>query len=270
VPHGFSLRCGGVSGQVSGGMFSSLNFGNPGDLASIERDPVENIRANQRLLMQAIGPDAPDRELVEAWQVHGPDVHVVRSGEAAHPTRAHTGHDTKADALVTDDSSRLIGVRVADCVPVLLATRDGAVVGAVHAGWRGVVAGVLPRAIEVTRRLTEGRGDDRCSIVAAIGPCLSVDALEVGPEVAAEFDRVFGPRALAEKIVLEATTPGKFMIDMPQALVMQMRDAGMHPSAIERWPICTGTCPRTFSHRRERGRTGRMLAVIGARVAKGT
>lgn len=243
VPHAFSTRIGGVSA----GLFSSLNFGNPSDLAREERDPPEHIRENYARLLAAAG--CPGRELVEVHQVHGSAVHVVRAGSPAHPP----GGDTRADAIVTDDPARVLAVRIADCAPVLLASEDGRVVAAVHAGWRGVVTGVLVEAVRAMCELGAS------GVRGAAGPCIGRDYFEVGPEVAAEFRRIFGAAA--------PIRPGigdRSMVDLKAALAIQARGAAVDLDVL---PHCTfADASLFFSHRRDRGRTGRMAAVIAARI----
>lgn len=247
VAHAFSTRVGGVSR----GVFESLNFGNPSELERERRDPPENIRRNYELLLGAAG--CAGGELVEVHQVHGGEVHVVRAGQPAHTG----GSDTRADAIVSDDPSRVLAIRVADCAPVLLASGDGRVVGAVHAGWRGVVAGVLPGAVRAMRSLgAEG-------VRGAVGPCIGVEHFEVGPEVAAEFKRAFGADAAT---IVRPGRGDRSMVDLQGALVRQGAAIGVE---IEALPRCTFAEPELFySHRRDRGVTGRMAAVISARVTR--
>lgn len=235
-------------------MFASLNFGNPGELAAEHRDPSANITANFELALREIGASGPSaRAVVEVHQVHGCDVHRVRRGEAA---RAN-GRDVKADAVVTDDPRRIAAVRVADCAPVLIASVDGRVVAAVHAGWRGVIAGVARAACEVMQR-EFGASE----LLAAIGPCISAEHFEVGPEVAAEFDRVFG--AGSGTVIAPSSPAGKPHVDLKAALERQLLGAGVE--VVETLPHCTvGEPEMFFSHRRERGMTGRHVALIGPR-----
>jgi YfiH family protein len=164
----------------------------------------------------------------------------------------------------------VLAVRVADCAPVLLASRDGRIVAAVHAGWRGVVAGVVPAAIEAMRGL------GAAEIVAAVGPCIGQDAFEVGPEVVAEFRRVFGARADS------GTNPGpgrpgspsvalvrpgradRSHVDLAAAILPQLNDAGV--AEVDLGGRCTVSEPEWFfSHRRDGVRSGRMAAVIACR-----
>lgn len=256
VPHAFSTRIGGYSV----GPFASLNFGNPGDLERERRDPPSNIAANTRLVLDAIG--APGREVVQVYQVHGEQVRVVRRGGPTHEPEWN-GNDTKADAIVTNDPGRILAIRTADCAPVLLSTRDGRIVGTAHAGWRGVVAGV---ATETVRAMRELAGEPDAEIIAAVGPCIGFGAFEVGPEVATEFRRVFGD-ATAHVRPREAH-PGKFLVDLKGALCEQLSRAGV--PIVDVLPHCTVTTtdeasgmPLFFSHRRDRGLTGRMVAMIG-------
>ncbi|MBS0196949.1 MAG: peptidoglycan editing factor PgeF [Planctomycetes bacterium] len=244
VPHAFSTRVGGISR----GIFSSLNFGNPGDLAPHERDTPDSIARNIDLVLNAI--NAPGRELVQVHQVHGGDILLVRPGQPAHASP----DTTKADAIVTDDPTRILAVRVADCAPILLASRDGRVVAAVHAGWRGVIAGIAPRAIAAMRTL--GASD----ISAAVGPCLCADNFEIADDVARQFRAAFPDHA---DILRPGARPGKFQLDMKKAIERQLANDGS-VSEISVLPHCTAGAPDLFfSHRRDAGRTGRMIGIIG-------
>ena len=247
VPHCFSTRVGGVSA----GNFESLNLGNPSELPREQRDPPANIRENFRRILAAMG--CAGRAIAEVHQVHGADV-AWTSSPCAPPTPASP--DPKADAILTDDPSRVVVIRVADCCPVLLAGEDGRLVGAVHAGWRGVVAGVLPSAIAALRQ----RGAEE--IVGAIGPCIGQDHFEVGPEVAAEFRRVFEHRAGS---ILRPGRGDRWMIDLKEALRLQLLGAGVSRHDIS--PHCTFRDADLFySHRRDRGLTGRTAGLIGPRA----
>lgn len=241
VPHAFSTRHGGVSE----GMFASLNFGNPSDLPLDDRDTVSNIAENYRRLLAAIG--AEGRKVREVHQVHGAEVVVHERGES------YPKPDPKADALVTDDPGCMIAVRVADCVPVLFASGDGRVVGVAHAGWRGVVSGVVPATLQAVKAL------GAAEIVAAIGPCISGEVFEVGEEVAAEFERVYKPETL---VVLRKPEWAKPHVDLKRAIFLQLASGGAVGAQV--LPNCTYSEPALFfSHRREHGRTGRLVAVIG-------
>ena len=243
VPHAFTTRVGGISS----GVFSSLNFGNPGDLPSPQRDPASNIAANFASTLAAINCNG--REIVEVYQVHGPVVHSVRPGQPAHPTPS----DTRADAIVTDDPTRVLVIRTADCAPVLLASTDGRVVAAVHAGWRGVLAGIIPNAVASMREL------GATHIAASIGPCIGPDAFEVGPEVAAEFRRAFG--TTTPHVRPSPSHADKFHADIPGAIRQQLAEAAI--ALTDDLKMCTVANGELFySHRRDNRVTGRMAALI--------
>ena len=238
VPHAFSTRLGGVSPAP----FDSLNLGNPNGCAV--QDDYDRVWENYRLLQAAAG--CPGAELCHVHQVHGAAVLGVREGEPFDCS-------AKADAIVGADPTRVLSVRVADCVPVLLAAGDGRTVAAVHAGWRGVIAGV---AVEALKRLD---GD----VVAAIGPCIGFESFEVGPEVLEEFGRAFGPEALISR-----GPGGKGRVDLREAVRRQLEAAGVAPDRIDASDRCTvRDAGEFFSHRRDRGVTGRMAAIIAPKGA---
>ena len=150
----------------------------------------------------------------------------------------------------------MLSVRIADCAPVLLASDDGRVVAAVHAGWRGVVAGVTLAAMEVMQQIHPSITPSR--IIAAIGPCIGWESFEVGPEVVEEFTRAFGDDAPIRMRVGE-----KGYVDLRDALRIQLERAGVPDDNIDTTDRCTHR-DRTefFSHRRDNGVTGRMAAII--------
>ena len=245
VPHAFSTRLGGVSA----GLFESLNLGNP--FGCDAHDPTDNIRTNEQRLLRAAGGGA--REFCRVHQVHGRAVARARRG------RAFDYHE-KADAIVSDDPERALSVRVADCVPVLLARSDGKVVAAVHAGWRGVVAGVVPAAIGAMSRIAAHLSLANGHLLAAIGPSISGEAFEVGPEVVKIFTGLFDSSVVGRRL-----PEGKALIDLRRAIYLQLRDEGLEPGQVDVTDRCTyRDTGEFFSHRREHGFTGRMAAVIGA------
>ncbi|MDB5294473.1 MAG: hypothetical protein JWO31_456 [Phycisphaerales bacterium] len=256
IPHGFSTRVGGISA----GPFASLNLGNPNGCPV--QDPSANIPLNYDRLHAAIGAVGRARAFVH--QVHGDRVVVATAGAAF-------DHHAKADAVVCTDLGRVAAVRVADCVPVLLATADGRAVAAVHAGWRGVVAGVVTKAVEALRRSAgeagpatgrAGAGGAGVPLVAAVGPSIGFDAFEVGPEVAAEFERAFGGDAAG--LLKPSANAGKAMADLRGGIRLQLLAAGVDVGAIDTTDRCTfRDAEEFFSHRRENGVTGRMAALIG-------
>ena len=241
VPHAFSTRSGGVSPPP----FASLNLGTVG--GSSIQDPNDNLRENYCRLHTAIG--CGQREHCGVRQVHGSTVRIARQGEPFE-------NGVAADALVANDPSRTVGIKYADCVPILLATEDGTAVAAVHAGWRGILAGVLPAAVTELAKLTTGSP----RLLAAVGPCVSTDAFEVGPEVVAGFVVYFGPNAPVHQ------NNHKHHIDLRQAVLLQLQGCGISPESIDLTDCCTfASSDEFFSHRRDGMLTGRMAAVIGCK-----
>jgi hypothetical protein len=238
VPHAFSTRLGGKSPPP----FDSLNLGNPSGCAT--QDDYGRIYENYDLLQHAVGLARRTRCWVH--QVHGGAVVEVDGNFES---------GVKADAMVTGDHSRILAVRVADCVPVLLATDDGSRVAAIHAGWRGVIAGIVPAAVSRLRL----SASSSATLVCAIGPSISLDAFEVGPEVIAQFRQQFGPGAP----VKARDDDGKSHVDLRAAIALQLRSAGLCAENIDISDRCTfRDADEFFSHRRDRGVTGRMAALI--------
>lgn len=162
--HAFFTRRGGVSD----GVWSSLNVG----LRS--GDALDRVRENRARAAAALDV-SPDR-LVTARQVHSTTALVVTA-----PWNNETAPE--ADAIVTDRPGLLLGVLTGDCGPVLLADPEARVIGAVHAGWRGALGGIVEAAVDTMTRL----GAAPTRIVAAIGPCIAQVSYEVGPEFVTRF-----------------------------------------------------------------------------------
>lgn len=239
VRHAFSTRLGGVSE----GPFATLNVAvGPGDQAEAV---AENLRRFARAL--EVEPEV----LYQTSQVHGATVRVVSPGE----DRLAVLHE-EADALVAHDRGVAIGVRVADCVPILVHDSVAGSVTAIHAGWRGVVSGVIAAGVaHVAIRARSPRG-----LAAAIGPSIGPCCFEVGEDVAAAIaDAAPGD----EGIVLRDRP--KPHVDLRRAVRLQLRALGLDDAAIEDVPGCTRCdAERFFSHRRDGPRTGRLIAAIVA------
>jgi polyphenol oxidase len=195
------------------------------------------------------------------WQSHGfgtrianPEVDVtVRQIHSAQVWNAHplVDRQCEGDALVTDDLNRRIGVRTADCVPILLLDTRKRAVAAVHAGWRGTVGAIVTRAIEKMRVDFGSEPDD---IRAAIGPCIRECCYEVGPEVASQFSSIFPEWP---------PLTGKQHVDLVEANCRHLAAAGVPTAQIFDSGLCTACLlEHFFSYRREPHNPGRMLSVI--------
>ena len=142
-------------------------------------------------------------------------------------------------------------MRVADCVPVLLAAPGGVAVA--HAGWRGTVAGVVPQTVQA---LCEGTGCSPDQIVAAIGPCISGEAYEVGDEVVAGLRSA----GLQDADFMAPTNRARAHVDLGRAVAAQLEAAGV--PQIDRIERCTQTDPELHSYRRDGPRAGRLAGLI--------
>lgn len=237
----FSTRTGGVSPMPQ----HALN------LAGFHDDSAENIAENRRRLLQLLNGEW---SLMTAVQVHGDVVHIVRD------TGSSVADSERADALATNVPKILLGVKTADCVPVILGDEKTGALAAIHAGWRGTLAGIVGKAIRILER---EYGVKAKNLRAAIGPAALACCYEVGSEVIDAFTKNLGD---AEHL-LTRTREGHALIDLHRANRDQLLFTGLEPSRIHTATLCT-MC-RTdlfFSYRREKqsaGCVGRLLSVIG-------
>lgn len=239
VRHGFSTREGGVSE----GPFASLNLGRS------VGDDLQRVEENARRLAQAAGLRAG--QFVSANQVHGVRLLEVESAPGGDQLPAALAD---ADGLFTNAPGVAVGVRTADCVPVLLHAPDVGAVAAVHSGWRGTLESIGRLAVE---RLAERYGARPERMTAGIGPCIRGCCYEVDAPLAARFTARFGPTAARD------AGGGKAHLDLVEACRRALLEAGVGEDAIDVLPHCT-CCDarRFFSHRREQGKTGRHWSFI--------
>lgn len=239
--NGFSTRLGGVSPFPA----NDLN------LAGFDEDSAENIAENRRRFMAVFDGDLT---LTTAWQVHGNDVKVVRD----HHDAANT--EEKYDALISDLPNTIVGVKTADCVPVLIGDPVKGAYGAVHAGWRGTVESITAKAVE---EMAEAFGSEPADLICAIGPAATCRNYEIGQEV---IDR-FGANFSTGGKYFNATREGHAYVDLHLANKDQLLDCGVREVNVFTAPFCT--MDRTdlfFSYRVEKkqyGRSGRLMSVVG-------
>jgi YfiH family protein len=266
--HGFSTRSGGVSAAYGG---QALNLG------YTKHDTHAAVDQNRDLLLRSLGAlDGEDRvwPLVRLRQVHSDIIHRVD-----HPPE----HLLTGDGLVTDAPRLLLAIQTADCMPVLLVDRKRKAVGAFHAGWRGTLARIVEKGVGAMRLHF---GSQPADLRAAIGPGIASCCYSVGEEVREQFHAQF---AYAAKLFREITDsdsvrekyPLLFMTsrapghaDVGRAIYLDLREAnrrqllaaGLRPESVTTIDLCT-SC-RTdlfFSHRVEKGVTGRQMGVVGIR-----
>lgn len=227
---GVSTRHGGLSEAP----YTSLNLGVHTD------DDSAVIEQNLSLFCTDLGVSSAD--LARSYQVHGDKIWVT----------GRAGYQSGFDAMVAVQPGVFAGVGIADCTPILLADPVTRVCAAIHAGWKGTVAKIVEKT---AKRLIENRGSNPADILAYIGPCISLAHFEVGDEVAAQFDEAFKIRKGA-----------KWHVDLKAANAAQLQALGIQQIEID--PACTvANNADFFSHRTEKGVTGRMLALIGFQVA---
>jgi YfiH family protein len=228
----FTLRAGGVSA----GSCASLNVG-----AQVRDDPAA-VAENRRRIVAAF-----DLPAEPAWltQVHG--AAVSRLEPRHEPT-------LNVDALVTAEVGRVCAIQVADCLPVLFAARDGSVVGAAHAGWRGLAAGVLENTIATL-------GVPPRQLLAWIGPGIGQAHFEVGAEVRDALVGAAPPNgAGAAAAAFQPNARGRWQCDLVALTRQRLAAAGL--TAIHGGNWCTfADAEHFFSHRRD-ARSGRMAALI--------
>jgi YfiH family protein len=261
--HGFSTRPGGVSDAEGEKV---LNLG------AVEWDSLENVEENKRRFQSALGASA--LTLISLHQIHSD---VVRTFDLVLSERC------KGDASVTNRPGLLLGIRTADCAPVLVVDPKKRVVAAIHAGWRGTLKRIVTKAIGQLQMQFGSRPQD---LLAAIGPTIGGCCYEVGTEVAAAFTAQFpnAPEFFDELRTgdepnplqwLNMMPPGhqpppnKVRLDLSKANRSQLLEAGLRPQNIHVSGLCTACHPDLlFSYRKEGPRSGRLLSVIGLRPSK--
>ncbi len=237
--NGYSTRIGGVSPFPAGDL----------NLAGFNEDTKENILENRRRFLSAF--DGGYR-LATVWQVHGNAVKIVSDLDRIDED------DEKFDAVASQLPGVLIGVKTADCVPVLIGDERNGAYAAIHAGWRGTAASIVNTTI---KQLQTTFGSRPADLICSIGPAATCN-YEIGDDVIDAFSHFAG-----NERYFEPTRKGHAFVDLHLANKDQLLSAGVAESRIFTAPFCT--LDRTdlfFSYRKEKhlnGKTGRLLSVIG-------
>ena len=277
--HGFSTRHGGVS-QAYGGNALNLGF-----TTHDSRSAVENNR--QAFASAVLASPANHRRksgevfwpIVTVRQIHSDLIHFVSS----RPDQPPAG-----DGLITRTAGLLLAVLAADCLPIIIVDTKHRAVGIFHAGWRGTLKRIAEKgAGELQRHFRSHPADMK----AVIGPGIRDCCYQVGPEVREKFEGQFGYASLLFRetkesdearqkyplLFLNQRAPGhgelpkKIFLNLAEANRRQLIDAGISPQDISDLNRCTCCRPDVFfSHRAEKGMTGRMLAAVGVRARSGT
>lgn len=262
--HGFSTRQGGSSRAYGKG---SLNLG------FTVHDERASVAKNRSALISAVTKGGKAAwSLVSLRQVHSDLIHCV-SQTAKLPLAG--------DGLITNTPGLLLAVLTADCLPVIVVDPKHRAVGVFHAGWRGTVKRIVEKGVGEMRKHFDS---DPAQLRAAIGPGIRNCCYQVGPEVKDTFQAQFayGAELFRETkerdeiheryplLFLTARAPGhselpkRIFLDLAEANRRQLLDAGIPARNISDLGMCTSCKPELFfSHRAEKGRTGRMMAVVG-------
>lgn len=237
VCHGFTTKLGGVShGNIEG---FNLGFR--------VNDNEESVRENYRLLASDLGLEMS--RIVLSKQTHTDNIRIVTEEDAGKGlTKQSDIEDT--DGLVTNARGIALVVFSADCVPILMYDPNEEVVAAVHAGWRGSVAGIAPKCAELMRSRFGSRADD---IRVAIGPSIGKCCFEFGEEAVIYFDKKYYTKELN----------GRFKVDLWEYNKNLLLRVGIKPENIDISGRCT-MCEsdKFYSYRAHKERTGRLGAVI--------
>lgn len=225
-------------GGRSRGPYASMNVG------AAVGDAAEAVAANRQTLAGLL-----QARPVYLRQVHGS--RIVRIGAADALEAAPLQH---ADGSVSTEPGVACVVQAADCLPVLLAARNGRAVGAAHAGWRGLAAGVVDEAVRAVAEAAACRPE---ALVAWLGACIGARSFEVGADVLQAFG---ADPAAADAPRFRPGRPGKWLADLRGLARDRLAAAGV--TAIEASDACTvEDASRFFSFRRD-GVTGRMAAAV--------
>lgn len=231
-PEGIVAAFSGRQGGVSTGAFASLNLG------LTTGDDRAAVAENRRRLCAAVG--ANPARTVQNHQVHGTMVRIAEPilGGYLDPQ----GELPQADALLTCEAELALVALSADCVPIVIAARDGSSVAVCHAGWKGLVAGVVEATVAAL-----GPG----AYAAAVGPCAGPEAYQVGEDVAVRLRERFGDGAAYGGTA-----------DLGACAGLALYSAGVSPDAIEIAGVCTITeADDFFSYRRDGAATGRQGVI---------
>jgi YfiH family protein len=236
--HAVTTRDGGVSRAE----YSSLN------LAFHVGGDEKCVRRNRTLLAEALGYEA--RTLVAAQQVHGAQAHVVSTQDAGRGALDWDSALPETDALIVAEPRVPVLILVADCAPILLVDPTRRVLAAVHAGWRGAVAGIASQTLQT---MTRAFGTNAKDVLAGIGPCLCMNCLEVGEEVAAQVASTHAARRAEWE---------KPHLDLRAMIREDLAASGVLASRIEVMDRCPRCENQTFfSHRGQSGKAGRFGLV---------
>jgi polyphenol oxidase len=267
--HGFSTRMGGFS-RAYGKSQLNLGFTKDDSKADVERNRATFLKD-----LGAVNQNSKPWPLITLRQIHSDVIHFVDSLPEA---------QLVGDGLITRTPGLLLGIQTADCLPIILVDPKRRAVSVFHAGWRGTIKRIVEKGVGTMQLQFGTKARD---LKAAIGPGIHGCCYEVGQEVRDQFESQFayGTKLFREveefnevrekypMLFLTARAPGhsvmpkKIYLDLVEANRQQLRSVGVPAKSIETSPLCTNcNTDRLFSYRAEKGKTGRMMAVVGIKL----
>lgn len=225
-------------GGVSKDSYASLNLG------LLTDDKSENVIENRKRFFENLGIKIS--RVAYSYQIHRDKILKVTR------CKAYEGYD----ALITSNKNSFLSVTIADCTPILIYDAKNQVVAAIHAGWKGTVADITAKTLQMMQAEFETNPAD---CFAYVGTCIDESSFEVGDSVAALFAYEF-------KRLVKNGKGVKFFVDLKKANAAQLIKCGVPENQIEISPYSTIlNNDNYFSHRKEKGKTGRMMALIGVK-----
>ena len=223
---------------ISKAPYTSLNLG------LFTEDKPENVQENRTHLFESLGIK-PSR-VAHSNQIHRDKILKVTR------CKAYEGYD----ALITMNKNSFLSVTVADCTPILIYDAKNQAVAAIHAGWKGTVADITAKTIQMMQVEFNTNPAD---CYAYVGTCIDESSFEVGEKVAELFGYEF-------KKLIRTGKKVRFFVDLKKANAAQLMKCGVPGNQIEISNFSTVLDNKDyFSHRKEKGKTGRMIALIGVR-----
>lgn len=225
--------------------FDSLN------LAYDAGDENKVVTSNRHLVGKILG--IPPEDWVLCRQVHGSCVKRAGELERGRGGLDHWSAIPRADGLISDREGLVLGILTADCLPLVLVCGSESAVGVAHVGWRGALYGVV---ISALKRLFEYSGCRPDEVTAFLGPCIGPCCLKIGKDVADDFRRFIGDKAVIEG------EDGSPRLDLASICRRQLIGYGINYTNIFSADVCTSCDEKYFSHRGSGGNTGRQAGMV--------
>lgn len=235
-----------------GRLIQAVSTRSCGNLALHTGDQPEQVALRRTKILAALGVNK--ERLVTAVQTHGTRIRVVDDSAAGAGALDYSTALPDTDGLITATPGLILSIFTADCLPVFIYDPLTPAIGLVHAGWRGTLHGIVPKAVEEMKRVF-GTISDRCLV--ALGPGICSSCFRVGPDLAEEF------AALRPESVIHDPSASEFRVDLVQFNQWLLQQAGIRPERIIPSGFCTACEVGDFySYRAEHGTDGRVISIL--------